>query len=292
MTSRPAPSALLALVAWALLAVACGSGGVAADAGTNPPARPSATATTAPPQTTTTAPPPTTMPAPSTTRPPATTTTTIAPTTTTTTAPPTTTTTTTTAPPVSELVLGTMQLVMLPFGDGVVLPDTPIGGSLHVKGDGVDIVVPFEDPQPGGVFGDGSVSITVRTFAVALPPGDYEIDRLELSHAALGAEPVRVFLAPWWSARFTVHAGGCTDLGDMTFIWWRLPPEDAGFGLVAELGVESVVLIWLDTGNLAWSDAGTRLLDGVVDLDLSGHSWWSDGEQVDAATCSASPAEF
>lgn len=272
-----------------MLVVASGCGDSAEPTTSGPVADEAVTTTITEP-----ASPPTTV-APSTT-PPSTTSTTAATTTTTTTSTTTTTTptTTTTAPAPDLHALGTVQIVFVPYGDGAVLPQPPVGGSVRIEGAGTSLTVPFEDPDPGFVSNDdGTLSITIRTFAASLAPGTYQIDSIELIDDALG-DPVNVALFPPFMPRFTVLADAdCTLLGNMTLLWWRLAPGDMGVELANEIGAEQgLSLVFLESGPLAYGDAGMDILADLIETDLSGKSWWQDGTEIDAANCVANPAEF
>lgn len=176
-----------------------------------------------------------------------------------------------------------------------MVPEPPVAGSVRIEGNGTSLTIPFEDTDPGFVSNDaGAFSVTVRTFAAPLAPGSYQIDSVELIHDTFGDDPVNVALFPPFMPRFTVLADAeCTFLGNMTLLWWRLAPGDMGVDLANEIGAaQGISLVFLDTGSLAYGDAGIDLLADLIDGDLSGGSWWLNGAQIDETNCVANPAEF
>lgn len=232
-----------------------------------------------------------------------------------TTSSPTTTSTTTIPPTTTEpsepetLALGTLQVAFLASEvDGsVALPEPPFGVSMTVEGEDGTVEYEFVDPDPGYVtrtsdLGDTLLSVTIRTFAVPLEPGDYTITQIKVDAEILGPDPVAVPPVPspeenaLMQPRFTVVADApCTFIGELTSTTVRFPPlgplEVVDYARVFAANAAGILTTDPD-GALFSGDFGLSLLSEHIEGDLAGHSWWMGGEQIDEAQCVTLEAQF
>lgn len=194
------------------------------------------------------------------------------------------------------LALGTLQVGFVPLGDGAILPQPPVSLSMTITEAGAErLVYTFEDPDPGWVFEEGVISLTISTFVLPLPPGEYEITNVEVDDTSFAPEPVDIPMLAF--PTFTVLEDvECTFIGELTVLSFRLPPGelDETTELVQEVvGPEGALLVFLpDTGSVLAGDLGLSLLEGVLEADLSGSAWWLDGNLVDESNCVTQLAQF
>jgi hypothetical protein len=206
------------------------------------------------------------------------------------------------------MALGTIQVALLAAEtDGsVVLPEPPFGLSMTIEGGAEPVVYLFEDPDPGHFSktsddGDVLLSITTRTFAVPLEPGDYTITEIQVWSDVFGvvddelgipeSRPLPQVPASGGETgvvrpHFTVVEGEpCTFIGEITSLTTRLPPGDSVemMSMAQEYAGGAPATLSMDPeGALMSGQMGLNLLDEVIDPEyLSGYSWWLDGEQVD-----------
>ena len=190
----------------------------------------------------------------------------------------------------------------------VTLPDPPFALSMTLRDkDDNTIDYEFVDPDPGHVSktsdqGDLLLSVTIRTFAVPLEPGDYTITKIEVDAEALSDVPVVMPPVPTpdedgvISPTFTVvDDAPCTFIGELTSIAYRFPPlgplEAIEYAQTFAEGATG--MLTTNPGGALFSGAlGLGLLDGIVEADLAGHSWWVEGEQIDETLCVTQEVEF
>jgi hypothetical protein len=144
-------------------------------------------------------------------------------------------------------------------------------------------------------LGDALLSVTIRTFAVPLEPGDYTITQTKVDAEILGPDPVAVPPAPspeedaLTKPRFTVVADApCTFIGELTSTTVCFPPlgplEVVEYAQVFAENEPGILMMDPD-GALFSGDLGLGLLNEHIEGDLAGHSWWMGGEQIDEAQC-------
>jgi hypothetical protein len=175
---------------------------------------------------------------------------------------------------------------------------------MTIEGEGTTVEYDFVDPDPGyatvpGEEGD-VISVTVRTFAVPLEPGEYTITDIWVDDGSLYDEPTVLPMVLGDSERVlprfsVIGYEPCTFIGEITSITVRLPPGDAAeqveFAEEFLHGIEAV-LTFNSEGSLLGLDLGSKLLDDIIDGDFSGHSWWLGGELVDERQCVTQEATF
>lgn len=97
-------------------------------------------------------------------------------------------------------------------------------------------------------------------FHLTLPPGTYRLDELRLRSASLDPATVTVLTG---GPTLTVPATGCSYLGVITIVLYRLPPGTASQqgAVAAQLAHgKSAYFTYLTTGGLIGDTAGTGLL--------------------------------
>jgi hypothetical protein len=208
------------------------------------------------------------------------------------------------------MAVGTIQMALIAaeIDGSVLLPEPPFGLSMTVEGEGGSVEYEFVDPDPGHFSktsddGDVLISITIRTFAVPLEPGSYTITDIRIHSDVFSDAPRSLPLIPSGDGKagavqphFTVVENEpCTFVGEITALNTRLPPGDAVeiVRMAQEYAEGAPVNFTMDTeGPLMSGQIGLHLLDEIIEGDLSGHSWWLDGEQVDSARCVTHEAQF
>ena len=107
-------------------------------------------------------------------------------------------------------VVGTLNVMIALTTSEAVLPDEPVSYSLAVK------------PRAGAVITTHRVGPD-GTFALAIPPGTYDVEYLELRAADLGLEPMAIPIASGRRLVLEVPATGCRYGGEVMVVYGRLP---------------------------------------------------------------------
>ena len=170
-------------------------------------------------------------------------------------------------------------MAFLPYDDDTVIPNAPIELAIRIRSDDDDeeLIYEFVDPEPGSGNIDeveGRASITIRTFAVPLEPGDYRIMAIHVTDPSIGVEATPISGLEYPS--FTVSADApCTWIGEITSIIYRFPPVPfTDIATLQEMVLEitlgeSATFSMDPDGSWLQSAIGLSLL-ADSDLDLSG----------------------
>lgn len=175
----------------------------------------------------------------------------------------------------------------------------PAVGSTRFDPNGGEFSFTFDDPDPGWIEGD-LMAMTTATFALAMAPGEYNIDMVSIANAAAPGEPTELWLGPVWGMspgpKFTVPAEAeCSFMGQITLIYFRLPAGDVAsqFALIQEITGGAEVSVQLDPeGTYLFQDVGLDLFADEGELALPGKRRFHDGDEIDVSSCADLPAEF
>lgn len=151
-------------------------------------------------------------------------------------------------------VLGTLALGFL-LVDRASLPTPPIHLTLVVRAlsDRSELRFEITDPYPQWRTGPAlQHGTTLQDFSIALLPGAYEMEAIEVRASSLSDSRFTLVTA---GPRFEVPDGACVYVGEIGCVFLRLPSESpaearARAGEIAQANETALVLTYLEKGSL------------------------------------------